>query len=144
MRVTNRQIVNIVKADLFMNAEQLQKAEERVATRKLINRPSDDPIGMGKVLDYRKTISSIDQYNYNIVRAKNRTEFTDTQLENLYDLIGQAKQIAAEHCGGELDSAMRESAAQEVEGIYEQVLAIANTKFDGSYLFAGHATDTIP
>ena len=97
MRVSNSQMVNIVKSDLFRNAEQLLKAEERVATRKLINRPSDDPIGMGKVLDYRKTISSIDQYNNNIVSAKSRTEFTDTLLENLHDLLGQAKQIVAEH-----------------------------------------------
>jgi len=143
MRVSNRQMVNIVKSDLFRNAEQLLKAEERIATRKLINRPSDDPIGMGKVLDYRKTISSIDQYNNNIVSAKSRTEFTDTLLENLHDLLGQAKQIVAEH-SNELDPELRQGAAQQVEGIYDQVLAIANTKYDGNYLFAGHQTDTQP
>ena len=143
MRVSNRQMVNIVKSDLFRNAEQLLKIEERVATRKLINRPSDDPIGMGKVLDYRKTISSIDQYNRNIGTAKSRIEFTDTLLEDLHDLLGQAKQIAVEH-SNELDPALRESAAQQVEGIYDQVFAIANTKYGDAYLFAGHDTDTIP
>ena len=143
MRVSNRQMVNIVKSDLFRNAAQLLKAEEKVATRKLINRPSDDPIGMGKVLDYRKTISTIDQYNNNIVGAKSRTEFTDTLLENLHDLLGQAKQIVAEH-SNETDPELRQGAAQQVEGIYDQVLAIANTKYDGNYLFAGHQTDTQP
>ena len=43
MRVSNRQMVNLVKSDLFRNAGQLLKMEERVATQKLINRPSDDP-----------------------------------------------------------------------------------------------------
>lgn len=143
MRVSNRQMVNIVKSDLLKNAQQLLNAEERVATRKLINKPSDDPIGMGKVLDYRKTLSSIDQYNNNIVSAKNRTEFTDTLLENLHDLLGQAKQIAAEH-SNETDPELRQGAAQQVEGIYDQVLAIANTKFNGAYLFAGHKTETQP
>ena len=143
MRVSNKQMVNIVKSDLFRNAEQLLKIEERVATRKLINRPSDDPIGMGKVLDYRKTISSIDQYNNNITSAKNRTEFTDTLLENLHDLLDQAKQVAIEH-SSELDPELRQGAAQQVEGIYDQILGIANTQYDGNYLFAGHDTDTIP
>lgn len=143
MRVSNRQMVNLVKSDLFRNAEQLLKAEERVATRKLINRPSDDPIGMGKILDHRKTLSAIDQYKSNITAAKSRTEFTDTLLENLYDLLGQAKQIAMEH-SNELDPELRQGAAQQVEGIYDQVLAIANTKYDGNYLFAGHETDTQP
>ena len=144
MRVSNRQMVNLVKSDLFRNAEQLLKAEERVATRKLINRPSDDPIGMGKVLDHRKTLSSIDQYKSNITAAKSRTEFTDTLLENLYDLLDQAKQVAVEHSGNELDPELRQGAAQQVEGIYDQVMAIANKKYNGNYLFAGHDTDTIP
>ena len=143
MRVSNRQMVNIVKSDLFKNAEQLLNAEERVATRKLINKPSDDPIGMGKVLDYRKTLSSIDQYNNNIVSAKNRTEFTDTLLENLHDLLDQAKQVAIEH-SNETDPALRQGAAQQVEGIYDQVLAITNTKYGDAYLFAGHQSDTQP
>jgi flagellar hook-associated protein 3 FlgL len=143
MRVSNRQMTNIVKSDLFKNAQQLLNAEERVATRKLINKPSDDPIGMGKVLDYRKTLSSIDQYNNNIVSAKSRTEFTDALMVNLHDLLGQAEQIVAEHSNG-LDPELRQGVVQEVEGIYDQVLAIANTKFNGAYLFAGHKTDTQP
>ena len=143
MRVSNRQMTNIVKGDLFRNAEQLMKAQERVATRKLINKPSDNPIGMGKVLDYRKTLSSIDQYDRNISSAKSRTEFTDTLLENLHDLLNQAKQISAEH-SNETGPELRQGAAQQVEGIYDQVLGLANTKYDGNYLFAGHDTDTIP
>jgi flagellar hook-associated protein 3 FlgL len=143
MRVSNGQMVNFVKSDLFRNAAQFLKAEERVTTRKLINRPSDDPIGMGKVLDYRKTLSSINQYNNNIVSAKNRTEFTDTLLENLHDLLDQAKQISIEH-STELDPGLRQSAAQRAEGIYEQVFAIANTKYGDVYLFAGHQTETQP
>ena len=143
MRVSNRQMANLVKSDLFRNAEQLLKAEERVATRKLINRPSDDPIGMGKVLDYRKTLSSIDQYNNNITSAKNRTEFTDTLLENLHDLVDQAKRMVSEH-SNQTDPELRQGAAQQVEGIYDQVLAIANTKYNGNYLFAGYETDAQP
>jgi len=143
MRVSNKQMVSIVKSDLFRNAEQLLKAQERVATRKLINRPSDDPIGMGKVLDYRKTLSSIDQYNNNIVSAKNRTEFTDTLLENLHDLVDQAKRMVSEH-SNQTDPELRQGAAQQVEGIYDQVLAIANTKYGDAYLFAGHQSDTQP
>jgi flagellin-like hook-associated protein FlgL len=143
MRVSNKQMVNIVKSDLFRNAEQLLKAQERVATRKLINRPSDDPIGMGKVLDYRKTISSIEQYDNNITSAKNRTEFTDTLLENLHDLVDQAKRMVSEH-SNQTDPELRQGAAQQVEGIYAQVLAIANTKYGDAYLFAGHQSDTQP
>ena len=144
MRVSNGQLVNLVKSDLFRNAGRLLKMEERVATEKLINRPSDDPIGMGKVLDYRKTISSIDQYQNNIVSAKSKSEFTVTLLENLQDLLSQAKEVAVTYSGGELDPALKESTLQQVEGIYDQVMEIANTKYGDVYLFAGHQTDARP
>jgi flagellin-like hook-associated protein FlgL len=143
MRVSNKQMVSIVKSDLFRNAEQLLKAQERVATRKLINRPSDDPIGMGKVLDYRKTISSIDQYDSNVATAKNRTEFTVTLLEMVLDLLDQANSIVSEQ-SVETTPELRQGAAQQVEGIYDQILGIANTKYEGAYLFAGHQSDTQP
>jgi len=144
MRVTNRQMVNMVNNNLYKNAEQLLKSQERLSTQKLINRPSDDPIGMGRVLDYRTTISSIDQYNRNITTAKSRIEFTSGQLEETYDLISEAKQIAAGQSGGEFSEELRESAAQEIEGIYNQIFSIANTKYGDAYLFAGHQTDTQP
>ena len=144
MRVSNRQMVNIFQSDLSRNTGQLYKLQERVATEKLINRPSDDPVGMAKVLDYRKTISTIDQYNSNIVSAKNRSEYTNTLLENLQDLLSQAKQVATEYSGGEPDPALKQSAVQQVEGIYDQVFAISNTTYNGSYLFAGHQTDAQP
>ena len=102
------------------------------------------PIGMGKVLDYRKTISSIDQYQNNIVSAKSRSEFTVTLLENLQDLLSQAKEVAVTYSGGELDPALKESTLQQVEGIYDQVMEIANTKYGDVYLFAGHQADARP
>ena len=143
MRVSNKQMASIVKGDLLRNAQLLLKSRERVATQKLINRPSDDPTGMGKVLDYRKTISSIDQYSKNATTAKNRTEFTGTLMESVFDLLDQAKQIASEQ-SVETTPESRQGAAQQVEGIYDQILGIANTKYGDAYLFAGHGTDTIP
>jgi len=143
MRVSNKQMASIVKGDLLRNAQLLLKSRERVATQKLINRPSDDPTGMGKVLDYRKTISSIDQYSNNATTAKNRTEFTGTLMETVFDLLDQAKQIASEQ-SVETTPESRQGAAQQVEGIYDQILGIANTKYGDAYLFAGHGTDTIP
>ncbi len=144
MRVTNKQTAVLISRELFESQQRLLDAQIRLATGKKINKPSDDPIGMGKVLDYRNAISSIDQYSRNIDTAKRRIEVTDTLLENLHDLMGEVKNIAAEHSGGELTPELRQIAVQQVEGLYDQILTIANTKYNANYLFAGHDTDTIP
>ncbi len=143
MRVTNKQMLNFVTRSVATGSEQLMKAQERVATMKMINRPSDDPVGMNKVLDYRKRISSIDQYIRNITPAKTRVKTVSTQLEEIHRLLGDAKDIAISQSSGD-DVSGRVSAAQRVGDIYDRIRDMANTRLGRAYVFGGHDTDTVP
>ena len=142
MRVTNRLMADTVLNSLYKNTQQLLKLQEMVSSEKRINRPSDDPIGMGKILDYRKTLSSIDQYNTNITRGKTQIDLTESCLEAIDELVLEARRIAVEQSAGELES--RPTAAQEVKNIYDQILQLANTKLGDTYILSGHQTDTAP
>jgi hypothetical protein len=51
-------------------------------------------VGIGKVLDYRKSLNSFAQHDRNIQQAKNRIEFVETTLEGVEDLIVDAKNWA--------------------------------------------------
>lgn len=142
MRVTNRLMADTVLNSLYKNTQQLFKLQEVVSSRKRINRPSDDPIGMGKILDYRKVLSSIDQYNTNIIRGKTQIDLTESCLEAIDDLVLKARRIAVEQSAGELEN--RPTAAQEVKNIYDQILQLANTKLGDTYILSGHQTGTAP
>jgi flagellar hook-associated protein 3 FlgL len=142
MRVTNKQKADIILYDIFRQSELLFRAQERVASGKKINQPSDDPIGMGKILDYRKSISSIDQHNKNIFRGKTWLDIAETALGEVYDLLNTAKNIAVNESSGEYDT--RVYSAAEVQHIYDQVLQLANSRVGNSYIFAGHETGTVP
>jgi len=143
VRVTNKQLLNIVTRSVATSSQQLLKAQERVASLKRINRPSDDPIGISKVLDYRKRIASIEQYTRNIASAKIQVETTATGLEDVHALLNDAKDIAITQFSAD-DASGRETAAREVIGIYDRIRDIANTRLGGSYIFAGHQTDAAP
>lgn len=142
MRVTHKQMADAVTYNLFKQAERLLKLQETVSSQKRINRPSDDPIGMGKVMDYRKILSSVEQYNTNIIRGRTRLDVAETALAEVYELLNSAKNIAIDQSAGVLNT--RSDAAEHVKSIYDQVLALANTKVNANYLFAGHQTDTTP
>jgi flagellar hook-associated protein 3 len=142
VRVTNKQMLNIVSRSVALSSNQLMKAQERLATRKAINRPSDDPIGTARVLEYRKRLSSIEQYKHNIASSKVRVEMTGSNLEALHELLYTAKGIASQSLGA--DDSGRAMAAAEITNISEQIQDIANTRLGGSYIFAGHAADTLP
>jgi len=142
MRVTNRLMADTVLNSLYRNSQQLLKLQEMVSTEKRINRPSDDPIGMGKILDYRKILSSIDQYNTNITHGKTQIDLTESCLEAIDELVLEARRIAVEQSSGELEN--RPTAAQEIKNIYDQILQLANTKLGDTYILSGHQTDTTP
>ncbi len=139
MRISSRIMAENVKSNLNRLADQILTTEKRIVTGKKINKPSDDPAGMTRVLDYRRTISTIEQYQENITLGTNRIKYSETILENAHKLLRQAKQIASNP--GTDDKA---SLAREVENIKTQILGFANTKYNNTYIFSGTATDTTP
>jgi len=142
MRVTNSMMTATVKRNLFRQAEQLANKQETMASGKRINRPSDDPLGYGKVLDYRKTLTSLGQYDRNIQNAKNRTEFIETTLEGVEELMVDAKNWAVnQFASASMD---REAAITSVQNIREQMVQMSNSKMGNVYVFAGFQTLTPP
>lgn len=146
MRISNKMIADILTNELYRNKQLLLESQIRVATGKKINKPSDDPIGIGKVLDYRKIISSIEQYNENITNAKNQIEFSDTLLDQVETLLNQAEQWGTQITEGyNIDTPEdREALRVILEGIYDDIMNIANSKIGDNYIYGGHVTDTQP
>ena len=122
--------------------EALYERQTIIASQKRINKPSDDPIGTGKILDYRQTLASIEQYQTNIQGAKTRLEVTESNLDLVDDLLQLAEGIAETET--DESTASRQQAAEEVKAIYDQVLDLANLELDGNYLFSGYKTLTAP
>ena len=142
MRVTNSMMTTTVKRNLFRQAERLANKQEIMSSGKKINRPSDDPLGYGKILDYRKTLSSLDQYDRNIQNAKNRIEFLETTLEGVDELIVDAKNWAVNQSGSETMD--REAAITSVQNLRDQLVQLGNSKMGNVYVFAGFQSLTPP
>ena len=143
MRVTNSQTAEIIMYDLYKNKQLLLDAQIRLSSQKKINKPSDDPIGMGKILDYREILSSIDQYKRNIDHGKMQIEVTETVLDEIDTLLNEAEEWAMDYGSGNSDN-LRDTALLKVKSIYDAVMDLANTKVNDNYIFGGFVTDTVP
>jgi len=122
--------------------EALYERQTIIASQKRINRPSDDPIGIGKVLDYRQTLSSIEQYETNIQSGQERLEITEITLDLVDELLQGVRAIAMTEAGGTTES--RQLTAEQVRNMFDQVLDLANSKLNGDYMFSGYQTRTAP
>ena len=142
MRVTNNMMTESLVRYLTGQNEALYERQTIIASQKRINRPSDDPIATGKIMDYRQTLASIEQYQINIQTGKTRLEVTEANLDLVDDLLQLASGIAENETHATTTS--RQMAAEEVKTIYDQVLDLANLELSGSYLFSGYQTKTAP
>jgi flagellar hook-associated protein 3 FlgL len=142
MRVTNNIMTDSLVRYLMAQNKALYERQTIIASQKRINKPSDDPIGMGKVLDYRQTLASIEQYQTNIQRGKTRLEVTEAHLNLVDKLLNVVRGIAQSEVGGTAES--RRLAAEEVKSLYDQVLSVANSKLNDNYMFSGYQTKTTP
>ncbi len=142
MRVTSNMMTDSLARYLTAQNEALYERQTIIASQKRINRPSDDPIGMGKVLDYRQTLSSIEQYKTNIQSGQERLKITEITLELVDELLQGVRAIALTEAGGTTES--RQLTAGEVKNMFDQVLDLANSKLNGNYMFSGYQTQTAP
>jgi flagellar hook-associated protein 3 FlgL len=142
MRITSKMMTGNIAENLYRQAEQILKAQKAVATGKRIQRVSDDPVGLGKVLDYRRSLASIEQYQQNVIRGKMRLEMNETVLDDAAGLLNSAVNVAVEAASGPLDT--RPILAEEVRNLRLQLVQLANSKIGDTYLYAGHQTDVAP
>jgi flagellar hook-associated protein 3 FlgL len=142
MRVTNNMMTDSLVRYLTAQNEALYERQTIIASQKRINKPSDDPIGTGKIMDYRQTLSSIEQYQTNIQTGKTRLEVTETDLDLVNDLLELTKSIAETEALQTAES--RQLAAEEVKSLFDQVLDLTNSELNGNYLFSGYQTKTVP
>ena len=139
MRISSKIMAENIKVQLARQSQLLMNSQTKISSGKQINSLSDDPNGMEKVLNYRTTLAKIEQYQENITDAKTRSEFTETVLDQINTAIDEARAIAD---GADTDA--REALALQVSSIRDQLLGLANTTYNGNYLFHGHLTDTQP
>ena len=142
MRVTNNMMTDSLVRYLTAQNEAIYERQTIIASQKRINKPSDDPIGTGKIMDYRQTLSSIGQYQTNIQRGKTRLEVTEVSLDLADDLLQLVQGVAATEVNS--TTASRQVAAETIKRIYDQVVDLANSELNGSYLFSGYQTKTAP
>ncbi len=144
MRVTNKMMTDQAVYNINQRLEQLEATQERIASGKEVNRPSDNPAEMAKILDYRRTLATFDQYERNIGAGKNWLNMTETALDQADQLVTRAKEIAIAQSNATANSTTRYLANQEVDTLFGQMLQLANTKLGDRFIFGGFKTNQTP
>lgn len=144
MRVSDKLLYNTVLNNLQQNLEKMLSLQESASSGKRIIRPSDDPIGIMKVMDYDTAISKAEQYQRNIDNGIAFLSSTESAVSTAQNILVRAKELSITALNGTNSDAERTIISKEVDQLHQQVIQIANTRVNGQYIFAGFNTGTAP
>lgn len=137
MRVTQQMLFDRYVYNLNTSLTSLMDLNVKAQTQKRINKPSDDPTGMTRILDHRDTLRSLDQYKENISTAKGWLGTADEALMQVSTIVTRAKELATQAATGTVDSDNREQISYELRSLFEQLVGLSNTEFEDKNIFAG-------
>lgn len=129
---------------LSQNMTTLSDLQKKMASQQNINQPSDDPVGLTRLLDISNTINSDNRYASNISDGITETNTTDTVMSNMTNLIQRAQELATQAANFTNNQDGRNAIALEIDQIINQMVQLGNTDISGKYLFGGFKTDTPP
>ena len=144
MRVSNRLLYAQLVRDIGASTEKLFKLNNQVSSGKQVVKPSDDPIGMSRVLIYRTELNSFEQFQKSIDQATGWLSRMDTILMDVDDVLGRASELAVQQASATATEATREGAAEEIKELREMLVGLANSKYANKYMFGGTMTQSQP
>jgi len=136
-------MTNLVSALDATSANEQQLTEE-LSSGSRVNALSDDPVAAGENVFLSAQIGSDDTFSQTASSAQSMLQVTDTALSTVVSQLTTAVSLATEGNGGTLNASDLESIGNQIAGIRDEVLSLANTTYLGQYVFAGSRTGTEP
>jgi flagellar hook-associated protein 3 FlgL len=136
-------------SEIVLNALQVSDQAEQTALTQLttgrrVNVASDDPSAAAQEVNIAYQMDSCDQYQRSISSVSSELQTADSSLNSAVTALQQAISLGVEGANGTLSQQDRDTLAQEVSGISQQILSVANLSYNGNYVFAGTATSQPP
>jgi flagellar hook-associated protein 3 FlgL len=136
MRVDPHYVSGLVES---LNASSLQ--EQRLTTELSsglrVSSLSDDPVAAGQALLLGSAISQDDSFVQTAASTQSLMQVTDSALSGVVTQLTSALSLAVAGNSGTESAADLTSLSQQLSGIRDQVVSLANTSYQGTYIFAG-------
>ena len=134
--------------DLIASLSQLQQQENttlaQMASGKRVAKPSDDPAAAGSLVQVLSQSKQVDTYTQNATTLQSKLQLSDSTLSSVVTALERASTLGINAANVTLSDSDRSAIAEELQGIQQQVLSLANTSSQGTFLFAGTASTSKP
>lgn len=143
-RVSHNMQTYAMLDSLRSNTLNLFMEQSRLSSGNKFNTLSENPIGGTKALQLSEILEQQEQILTNIRHADSFLAASDSAIGEINELLIQAHSIASEMVNVDADQAQRDSMAELVKGIIDQLVTVGNRSYAGVHLFGGQQTISTP
>lgn len=131
-------------ARINIQRSRLSVLEERLASGKRINRPSDDPSGAEMVLNLKTSVKQLQQFQRNAQAVNLKLTSADDALGSYTTTLDRVKTLVSRGLSETSTPQAREAVAVELEAIRNSLMSLANTRSGDEYVFGGTRQNAPP
>jgi flagellar hook-associated protein 3 FlgL len=143
MRVDPTYISNLVSSlDQTQGNEQQLSAE--LSSGASITSLSQNPVGAGENVLLLNQIQQDDSFTQSSDLVTGQLQVADSALGSVVTELTQAISLATSANNGTMNASDVQSIGSQISGILDEVQSLANTNYQGEYIFAGGQTGTVP
>jgi flagellar hook-associated protein 3 FlgL len=143
MRVDPTYISNLVSSlDQTQVNEQQLSAE--LSSGASITSLSQNPLGAGENVLLLNQIQQDDSFTQSSDQVTGQLQVADSALGSVVSNLTQAVSLATSASNGTMNASDVKSIANQISGILDEVQSLANSTYDGQYIFAGGQAGNAP
>jgi flagellar hook-associated protein 3 FlgL len=143
MRVDPFYVTNLVGSLDQAQANQQQLSAE-LSSGVSINSLSQNPTGSGENVLLLNQIQQDDSFTESANLVTGQLQVADSALGSVVSQLTQAISLATGANNGTMNASDVKSVGNQISGILDEVTSLANTGYQGQYIFAGGQTSTAP
>ena len=144
MRITSHMMMRGYLNNLNNNMSSLAEYQRQISSGKVINAPSDDPIGMISIMTSRMKLEKNGEYTAAVDAGLTWLKQTDTSAYELNQMIQSAYETAMEVSNETYNEDDKEAAAQYIKQLRDHVLNLGNAQSSDKYIFGGYNVNKAP
>jgi flagellar hook-associated protein 3 FlgL len=135
-------------SNLAVSLNQAQASEQQLTAQlssgARLNSLSDDPMAAGQNVLLLNQMQRDDSFTQTSRLVQGQLQVADSALGGVVTQLTQAISLATGANNGTLNSNDLKSISNQIAGIRDEVVALANTSYQGQYIFGGSQTATTP
>lgn len=129
---------------LSQSAAQQQRVTGELSSGLRLSGLGDDPAVAAQNVELKARLSADSSFTQTATTTESRLQATDSTLGAVVDQVTRAISLATSGNNGTNTAANEQSIAQELSGVRDAILGLANTSYAGTYLFSGSQNGAAP